>query len=400
MENSALNLTRTRAQDIALNQKTCKKTGILKILGRQNPGQYIFAPNYWQWFSHHKNHGLLPPEIKHCRGQLEFIRYLGLDVFSRNIYCDHTKYWFAGLADEVLDGVGVETCETMECKDKITTRRIITKKGELTERLRHLFAESTIVQEKFLVDNASQLPALEEFVRARRWQFHTLRYQEEQDRVSDDGVVVAGELHSPLKALHIMLGPINATYLINDYPDFVETMCSIHEQAQLDLVRQMAQANVIAMMAMDNLDTMFHPPYYVEKYSASFYEKASRICHESGSNFFIHACGRQRANLKLIASLHVDGLEGVAFPPLGDVSLSEAMEMTNGSFIITGGISAVEFENMTTRKQIFAYVKTLLRQMRPYRHRFIFSSSCNTPINASFEQIKLFRDAWNEFKGD
>jgi hypothetical protein len=400
MKNGMLRSTSNRGQDTAVNQKESKKTAILKVLNRQDCGRFIFAPNYWQWFSHHKNHGLFPQEIRHFQDQLELIRYLGADVFSRNIYCDQTKYWFGGLADEVFDGVDIETCEAMEGKDRITTRRIITGKGVLTERLRYIFAESTVVQEKFLVDDVHQLPALEEFIRARRWQFHALRYQEEQNRVGEDGVVAAGELHSPLKTLHLILGPINATYLIHDHHDFVKTICSIHEQAQLDLVRQMAQAGVPAMMAMDNLDTMFHPPHYVEKYSASFYEKASGICHTSGSNFFIHACGQQRANLKLIASLRVDGLEGVAFPPLGDISLPEAMEMTNDSFIVTGGISAAEFENLTTREEIYAYVRTLFGQMRPYRHRFIFSASCNTPINASFEQIRLFRDAWNEFKTD
>ena len=49
-----------------------------------------------------------------------------------------------------------------------------------------------------------------------------------------------------------------------------------------------------------------------------------------------------QSNLGPISSLGVDGLEGVAFPPLGDVSLMEAMESTREDFIITGGISAME----------------------------------------------------------
>ena len=44
-------------------------------------------------------------------------------------------------------------------------------------------------------------------------------------------------------------------------------------------------------------------------------------------------------NLKLISSLGVDGLEGVAYPPLGDVELDEVMKSTTDRFIITGGIS-------------------------------------------------------------
>ena len=131
----------------------------------------------------------------------------------------------------------------------------------------------------------------------------------------------------------------------------------------------------------------------------SFYEKASRICHEHGSLFFIHACGRQRANLELMVSLGVDGLEGVAFPPLGDVELDEAMRLTGDRFIITGGISAQEFERLKTREEVFRYVRQLFERMRPYAHRFVLSASCNTPYSAPWETIRHLRDAWLEYGG-
>jgi uroporphyrinogen-III decarboxylase len=155
---------------------------------------------------------------------------------------------------------------------------------------------------------------------------------------------------------------------------------------------------VKAIMAMDNLDTMFHPPEYVENYSASFYEKASALCNEKGARLFIHACGNQKENLKLISSLNVGGLEGVAFPPLGNVELAEAMEMTSDKFIITGGISAMETRNLRTAKEINSYVKELFTALLPYKNRFIFSASCNTSIDTPWNTIKHFRDAWLEYK--
>jgi len=151
-------------------------------------------------------------------------------------------------------------------------------------------------------------------------------------------------------------------------------------------------------MSMDNLDTMFHPPDYVEAYSASFYEKASAICHEHGAKFFIHACGNQKDNLKLINSLKVDGLEGVAFPPLGDVELDEAMQLTSDNFIITGGISAFETRNLITKQAVFNYIENLFSRMKPYKNRFMFSASCNTAIDTKWDTIKHFRDAWLEYK--
>ena len=81
---------------------------VREVLHRRTPPRVVYAPNYWQWFTHQRNHGLLPEELRGCASQLDLIRHLGLDVFSRNIYCDPTEYWFGGLAEETWSGVEVE----------------------------------------------------------------------------------------------------------------------------------------------------------------------------------------------------------------------------------------------------------------------------------------------------
>jgi hypothetical protein len=383
----------TGAADIA-SHRDCVES----VLLRKTPPRMVYAPNYWQWFAHHQNHGLLPPEIAHCRTQLDLIRHLGLDVFSRNIYSDQRHCWFGGLTEEVWDGV--EMCEevTIEGRDRVIHRSYTTRLGMLTERQRYVFADSTLVQEKFALDETDDpLGALEELLRARRWRFLPERYAREQALVGDDGLVVAGELFSPLKSLHLLAGAVNTTYLIDDDEPRVLELLALHEAAQLDLVRQMAAAGVPAMMAMDNLDAAFHTPTYLEKFSASFYEKASRIAHDHGSTFFIHACGRQRAILELVDSLGVDGLEGVAFPPLGDVRMDEVMRLTSDRFLITGGISAMETEGFQSADEVRRYVEELFGRLRPYTHRFMLAASCNTSIRTPWKVIQWFRDAWQEF---
>ena len=379
---------------------TSRRQQVERVLRREPPARIVYAPNYWQWFAHQQNHGLLPPELAHCRTQLDLIRHLGLDVFSRNIYCDQKRCWFGGLAEEVWDGVEFGETQNAEPNGDIVIEKTFrTRAGTLTERQRYVLAESTLVQEKFLLDDyAQQMDAFEALVAGRRWRFHPERYDAIQREVGDDGIVNAGELHSPLKLLHFAAGADTAVFLLEDFPERCAAVMRAHEEAQLDLVRQMLAARVPAMMAMDNLDSMFHTPAYVERCSAGFYERASRLCHEAGAAFFIHACGRQRATLPLIASLGVDGLEGVAYPPLGDVQLDEAMEMAGGRFLITGGISAMETEKFQSADEVRRYVEDLLRRMRPYAHRFVLAASCNTSIRTPWRVIQWFRDAWKEFR--
>lgn len=371
------------------------RQAVQAVIDRRRPARFVYSPNYWQWFSHHLNHGLLPPEIAHCTSQLDLVKHLGLDVFSRNLYCDQQRCWYGGLADPVWTGVEVEEHEGLQGQNRIFERVYRTRAGTLQERQRYVFRQSTLVQEKFLVDDyARQLDPLAEILKARTWRFHPSRYRAIQEAVGEQGVVIAGELHSPLKMLHFTMGPEATTFLLVDYPERAAELLALHEAAQLDLVRQMAQAGVPVMMSMDNLDAVFHTPAYVERYSASYYSEASRICHEHGSLFFIHACGRQKANLHRIASYGVDGLEGVAFPPLGDVELDEAMRLAGDRLMITGGISAMETDRLRSREDVDRYVQDLFGRMRPYAHRFVLSASCATAYNAPWDTLRWFRDAW------
>lgn len=384
----------------ATNQARSGRACVEAVLRRSTPPRVVYAPNCWQWFEHHQHLGLLPPEVAHCRSQLDLIRHLGLDVFSRNIYCEQQQAWFAGLATEVCADIEVQEEVRVDGRDRVFTRTYRTPRGTLTDRKRYVFAESTLVQEAFLLEAAApNLDAFDSLVGARRWRFSPERFRHWQDEVGNDGLINAGELFSPLKLLHLAAGADQAVYLLEDYPDRCRVWLAQHEEAQLDLVRQMLAAGVRATIAMDNLDAAFHPPAYVERYSASFYERASRLCHAAGAVFFIHACGRQRPLLPLIASLGVDGLEGVAYPTLGDIELDDALRLSGERLIITGGISALETERFKTADAVHRYLENLLRRLHPYRHRFMLSASCNTSIRTPWETLKWFRDAWRELGG-
>ena len=187
--------------------KVTRADCVRAVLQHRVPDRIVYAPNYWQWFTHHRNHGLLPEALRDCGSQLELIRHLGLDVFSRNIYCDPTRYWFGGLAEEVWEGVEVEVNRRQDGCDIVTEKTIRTKVGTLTERLRYIFNESTLVQEKPLLDSfAAQTAAFEAWVCGRRWRFNRRAFEQWQQEVGDDGLINAGELFSPLKMLPLAAG--------------------------------------------------------------------------------------------------------------------------------------------------------------------------------------------------
>ena len=47
--------------------------------------------------------------------------------------------------------------------------------------------------------------------------------------VGESGVIIIGDLFSPLKMLHFTMGPINSVYFLLEYPEFAKRVLELHE---------------------------------------------------------------------------------------------------------------------------------------------------------------------------
>ncbi|MSU65042.1 MAG: hypothetical protein EXS38_02825 [Opitutus sp.] len=73
------------------------------------------------------------------------------------------------------------------------------------------------------------------------------------------------------------------------------------------------------------------------------------------------------------------------------------MTLSGDRLIISGGISAAEFERRRTRAQVFDHVRRLVQRMTPFAHRSILSASCATSYSALRPILQHFHDAGREF---
>lgn len=362
---------------------------LLDLLAGNIPDRVPFSPNLWQWFEYQKLHRLLPPELKACESHGDVLRILGVDIFARNLKTDIRTQWFGGHVRVAYQRVAVE-----EMKEE-NRRQIIyhTPCGDLTEA--YFFQEEgcTLVQtEPAFKDFDREFPAWKALIEDRVYDFDPESFQALSAEIGSRGIVIAGEITSPLKQLHILARADQTTYLLVDHePEMLELM-AIYTEKALALIETMAHAGVKVIMSMDNLDSLFYPPPYFDRYCADFFTRAAEICHRHGACFFSHACGKQHAILSRVVACGIDGLEGIAFPPLGDVELWDARQ-AGEKFIAVGGLSAVQLEGEVTAAQAEDYVRKLFDRMRPF-HRFVFSMSCNTSIHTSWDTLRYYRDAW------
>lgn len=364
---------------------------ILSVLSGEIPDRAVFAPNIWQWFEYRKLHGL-PAELAHCRTQLDVLRVLGVDIFSRNLLTDISERLFGGHAREEFPVIKVDIL-----RDGDTTRKIYhTEGGDLSETLWFDRQGATLVQKEYLFkDFDREYPAWKAWFEARKLVFDPVSFHGLQDEVGEDGLVIAGEITNPLKQLHILARQDMAIYLLYDHEREMQDLMDIYAEKALNLIRQMLDAGVRVIMTMDNMDSFFYPPEHFERYCAPFFRRAAALCHERGAWLFSHACGHQRQIIDLVAGCGLDGLEGIAFPPLGDIELWEAKQ-AGPRFTVEGGLSAAQLEGDVTREQAEYHVRGLFEKMKPF-DRFIFSMSCNTSIATKWDTLKRYRDAWLKF---
>jgi len=366
---------------------------VLAVLEGKIPDRAVFAPNIWQWFEYQKLHGLLPPELQDCKTQLEVMKHLGVDIFSRNLLTDIRTEWIGGHVQTSYSAVEVE-----ETAEEGNRRKIVyhTPHGDLSEVFLFDTEGCTLVQDEYLFkDFDSEYQAWKDLLTDREYEFDEDSFHNLEKEVGENGLVMVSETTTPLKQLHFAARADNTVYLLYDHEKEMLELMKIYEEKALKLIAEMVSKGVRAVCSMDNLDSLFYTPDFFERYCSEFFSKAAEICHQRGAWFFSHACGRQREIMQQVVACGLDGLEGIAFPPLGDIELWEA-KTAGERFIVEGGLSAVQLEGDVTGQDAERYVKNLFEKMKPF-DRFIFSMSCNTSIFTRWDTLRYFRDAWLKY---
>ncbi|MEK7409167.1 MAG: uroporphyrinogen decarboxylase family protein [Acidobacteriota bacterium] len=154
----------------------------------------------------------------------------------------------------------------------------------------------------------------------------------------------------------------------------------------------------VTCFSLDNLDSVFYPPYFYRDYCHDFFARAAEIIHRRGKIFVVHACGQNRVLLPLVGRSGVDCLEGITPPPTGNVDLSQARRLSGYErFTVNGGMDVTRQETAADPEaRIHDYTRRLFESMGDKRH-FIFASSCSTSVLTPWENLVHFRDAAREY---
>lgn len=382
------------------------KERILSAFRGEKPDVVPFAPNIYQWFYSRRFHHTLPAEIADAQHPFDVLRYLGADILARwdtqwatrEIYtAGEYQEEYVGYTDwdkPLVTAFNVYPPHTLERR-----RRFVTPYGTLTQTWTFSPESGADFESEYWWKDWEEYPAVRFMVEAREYVFAADEFHYWVKRVGDDGIVMLNITQSPLKMLHWLAGPQNATLFILDHPEETRALAKIHEEKVLAFLERVVddpQAQVF--ISQDNLDAMFYPPAFYQEFCQDFFARAAEIIHRRGKFLMVHACGRNGVLLPLVGRSGVDALEGLTPPPMGDVELGNARRLVGTeSFTVNGGMDTSHQEWAEDAEMaLHDYVRRLFASLGDKRH-FIFASSCNTSPLTPWQNLIYFRDAAREY---
>jgi hypothetical protein len=173
--------------------------------------------------------------------------------------------------------------------------------------------------------------------------------------------------------------------LLNE-PEVVEIIAILESRLQ-DLVRDIAVLPGQIVLAPDNLDGQFIPPPAFRAHLADSYRATAEALHQGDKYLVVHVGGPVRHILAPLAEAGVNGVEGIAGPPQGDVTLAEAREIAGPALTLWGGIPQDFVHGTHPREEFEAAVLGAAKEARG-DSRMILGVADRVPVDADLSRLE------------
>ncbi len=233
---------------------------------------------------------------------------------------------------ESMPHVDVETRSTWENGERTLRRTYHTPVGSISQKVR--FGPDYFGQgrdNEWIVEYMVKSVADYDVV---RFMIEDTVYEEDhegfamaQRRLGDDGVILARMGRSPLQRLSIELAGFERLAIdLNDHTDVVEDLLRVMAERQGEVYRIGVESTAELIWAPDNISTSRLSRTWFERYLLPFYNRYAPMVHEAGKLYLCHVDGFVRGIEHLIARCDLDVIEALTPRPMGDISISEALE--------------------------------------------------------------------------
>jgi len=333
------------------------------------------APDLSEWLKVNRAAGTLPD------------RYAGMDLLSLHRDIGAGLPWHA--YGEFLT-VGNHRCEmTVEDDGDVRTKTIRTPRGALREvSVRTDASAGSYFRREHFVKEIADLEILAEYLTDRTFAPDVAGCRRVLDWLGEDGVM---DLVVPKSCLPMLL---NNQYvemsagimMLMDHPAACEALMAAVEEAEVPFFGMLGALPARLAIFPHNLDVTMIPPNWFERYLLPYYRRHCRILHEADKVVSVHADGRLRPLLGLLARTEIDVLDGCTPAPMNDYEPEELAAAIPDRMRLWMGVPATLFcQRGVTADQIRSFARRILDT---FPGRVVLNVGDQLPPNGDIEKVR------------
>jgi hypothetical protein len=176
---------------------------------------------------------------------------------------------------------------------------------------------------EYILDDTEFFPRYDDFVNAEKM-------------MGNDGIVEALAPKSPIQSmLYDLLGYKTFSLHYHLHRKEFNEFYQFYRRKQLEMYDVIAESPAEVILLDDNITGVVTDPRIFEEYCMPFYDEAAQLLHNKDKIFMVHLDGKLNCLRDLIAKTSIDVIEAFTPPPIGDVTIEEAMTIWKGKILWT-----------------------------------------------------------------
>lgn len=238
---------------------------------------------------------------------------------------------------------------------------------------------------EFPLKSAADYSVLREVIDDTRFDLDRSTIAQAQSAVGEDGIVMAEIGRSPLQSmLYYIMGFETCILEHHGNEGQWHSLFEALRAKKLEECHAAADCETEFVRCTDNIDGRMTSPRFFEEYCVPYYQDLAEILHSRGKRLVVHMDGSLRPLVDLIHQTDIDVIEGFAAPPMGDLSLDEAMDRWLGKSIWVNLPASIL---PATRQEIKAFLQELLAKAEG-SGRVVVGIAENFPLEEGLRGMK------------
>lgn len=206
-----------------------------------------------------------------------------------------------------------------------------------------------------------------------------------------------GEVFSPWDYHLSTFGAENAMIATIEAPGKVHAILDGYAELCIQWALEQIEAGVNAItLASPWAGGKFISRKQYEEFVQPYERQINTAIRKAGAHCCTHTCGSLGDRLTLLIESNTCGIECLDPPPLGDVELKEAKEITRGKVFIKGNMDSVNVLLKSTPDEVREYAKQKL-DIAKEGGGYILSASCAVAPHVPPENLEVLYDIVENF---